>query len=137
MIFVKMCKTRYFIKFCETLLPNCQKKEKYFANISSKYRQNSSSILYAQFPPRRNFHTYIPNQNQTHILRSGTDVVKKIYSQLRNSLFRSLDSQIGVRFKNREPLVTPNAGLSLNYYLKYSIFKISKLFRIQESRLLN
>ncbi len=39
---------------------------------------------------------------------------KEIYSQLRNTLFRSLDSQIGVRSKIWEPLVTPKSGL-LNF----------------------
>jgi len=45
---------------------------------------------------------------------SGANAIKKIYSLLRNSLFRSLDSYIGVRSKNWEPLFTPNAGL-LNF----------------------
>ena len=35
---------------------------------------------------------------------------KEIYSKLRNSLFRSLDSYIGVRSNIWEPLVTPKSG---------------------------
>jgi len=44
----------------------------------------------------------------------GADVIKKIYSQLRNFLFMSLDTEIVVRSKIWEPLVTPNTGI-LNF----------------------
>ncbi len=44
----------------------------------------------------------------------GAVAIKKTYSLLRNSLFWSLDSSIGVRSKIWEPLVAPNSGL-LNF----------------------
>ncbi len=45
-----------------------------------------------------------------HKRKSGADAIKKIYSQLRNSLFRSLDFQIGVRSKICGQLVTHKSG---------------------------
>ncbi len=54
---------------------------------------------------------------------------KEIYSQLRNSLFRSVDSQIEVRSKIWEPLVAPKSGL-LNFQ-KIGVQTTKKNYSIQ------
>ncbi len=72
--------------------------------------------------------------------RSGADAIKKFTPSL------GIPSRLLDRSTIWEPLVTPKSGL-LNFqelgvqttkiFLQHSIFKFSKLFRVQESRLLN